>query len=260
MSASKQLLSAAITGRATREAHELRTFWEQIAGGSRAEWSSIVEFTLNTFGTALYCNRFAVGEIIELASRDFLCASGIPAISEPSKARFDLRVLGAGDSCKNISCKFVSERGTAYKSHVVLYNAQRTMATDMSLHPTLLFLMDEWWFLEPNAIKECGVDIKDHIKNTGDSVHLNFTILRELRARSYPYVCAHAIRYDKAACLKKPTSELTYELIKDYLNPHTPPVIRDYLHSKIGGLHSCVPAPVPVPATATLTTGAVLPI
>lgn len=205
-------------------------FWNSVMVAKKDSWLQIVEFMLNQFGTALHCNRFAVGEVIEYASRDLLGGLGVDVKCIPSAARIDMEVCNI-EGITGISSKFVSTKGSDSKSHVVLHNSQRTAATDTTLHPTLLFLMDEWWFLDPKLIKSLGIDVNQYIKNTSDSVHLKFTILDELRKKNYPYCLKQSISYNKEKCPRKATSELTYLILKDYLNPDTDETIRTYLKS-----------------------------
>jgi hypothetical protein len=208
----------------------LPQLWEAIAIGSKTEWSETVEFVLNTFGTALSCNRFAVGEVVEYATTEFLRSIGVDAVCLASVARIDVRVNNVA-GVSGISSKLVTTGG-----HVVLSNSQRTTATDLTLHPTILFLEKEWWFLDPVTIVSLGVDYKPYIKNTGDSVQLSFKLLAELRTKGYPYRLEHTLKYDRGACERKATSEVLFQMVKDLHHPDTDPVIKAYLRTKIDGL------------------------
>lgn len=202
-------------------------FWKKIKEGSKDKWIRITEFTLNNFGTALSCNRFAVGEVIEDATEVFLNDIGIISNCIPSAKRIDIQICNVS-GLDAISSKFVSTDG-----HVILHNAQRSVVTDKEVHPTLLFLMTEWWFIYPPHIKAMGIDISDkkYLSSTGDSLRLNFTLLDDLRAKNYPYFIKQGISYDKSKCKMKATSDLTYKIVNDLLNPDIPPVIRSYLEN-----------------------------
>ena len=198
---------------------------------ARRTFNKRVEYILNQFGTALSCNRFAIGECIEYAATDLLNEIGIRAEAVSSEKRIDIRINNVA-GLTAISSKYVSTG-----NHVILYNAQRTVATDMTLHPTLLFLANEWWLLIPSVIEKLGVSIKEYLKNTTDSVQLSFKMLASLRRLNYPYCLAHAIAYDKESCPKKATSEVLYRIVKDLLDPHLDPIIRQYLETQNNLLH-----------------------
>jgi hypothetical protein len=154
----------------------------------------------------------------------------VDAVCLASEARIDVRVNNV-TGVSGISSKLVTTGG-----HVVLSNSQRTTATDLTLHPTILFLEKEWWFLDPDTIASLGVDYKPYIKNTGDSVQLSFKLLAELRTKAYPYRLEHKLNYDRDACERKATSEVLFQMVKDLHHPDTDPVIKAYLRTKIDGL------------------------
>ena len=210
----------------------LATMWETIEKGSKTSWSEPVEFVLNTFGTALSCNRFAVGEVVEYATTEFLRSIGIDAVCLASEARIDVRINNV-TGVSGISSKLVTTG-----SHVILSNSQRKIATDLTLHPTLLFLTNEWWFLDPATIASLGVDIRPHIKSTGDSVHLSFKLLDELKEKGYPYRLNHLLKYDREACERKATSEVLFQLVKDLHHPDTDPAVKAYIKTKLDSLLS----------------------
>lgn len=207
-------------------------FWDEIVKGSKTQWKQVTEFMLHQFGTALSCNRFAVGEVIEDATGDFLQACGIQANCVPSAKRIDIAVENV-TNLTGLSSKFVSTG-----NHVILHNAQRKINTDFTVSPTLLFRMNEWWFLYPPLIAELGVDMKQHFKNTGDSLQLKFTILDELRKVNYPYHIEYSIYYDKSVARMKSVSDLTYTFVKDLHDPATPPAIREYLQKTLDAIPS----------------------
>jgi hypothetical protein len=204
--------------------------WDAVVKGNKTSWSEAVEFVLNTFGTALSCNRFAVGEVVEYATTEFLRSIGVDAVCLASEARIDVRVNNVA-GVSGISSKLVTT-GT----HVVLSNSQRKTATDLTLHPTILFLEKEWWFLDPATIASHGVDYKPYIKNTGDSVQLSFKLLGELKTKGYPYRLNYNLNYDREACERKATSEVLFQMVKDLHHPDTKPEIKAYLKTKIDGL------------------------
>jgi len=207
-------------------------FWKAVSDGSKDRWKQVTEFILNQFGTNLSCNRFAVGEVIEDATGDFLKACNIAAECVPSEKRIDINITNV-NTLIGLSSKFVSTG-----NHVILYNAQRSDVKDYNLSPTLLFLMNEWWFLYPPLIAELGINVKDYMNNTKDSLQLSFNLLNILRERNYPYHLDFNINYDKSTCLMKATSDLTYKIICDLHNPETPPAVRNYLQSLLDSIPS----------------------
>jgi len=210
----------------------IEEFWKAIEIGSKDRWKQINEFMLHHFGTALSCNRFAVGEIIEDATSDFLKVCGIDALCVPSAKRIDI-VIKNVKGLEGLSSKYVSTG-----NHVILHNSQRKTNTDLEMSSTLLFLPTEWWFLHPITIKELGLTITDYMKNTGDSLQLSFKLLDALRLKKYPYTMKVELLYDKSKCLKKATSDLTYHIINDVLNSETPEIIRQYLQKLLDSIPS----------------------
>ena len=215
--------------------------WERIKNGDKTEWKKITEFALNQFGTALSCNRFAIGEVIENATEKYLNDVGIQAACVPSAKRIDLTICNV-EGLTGLSSKFVSTDG-----HVILHNSQRKINTDLSIHPTLLFLIEEWWFLDPPTIAALGITIKDHLANNGDSLQLKFTLLAELKKKGYPYVTPVHLDYNKSTCAMKATSDLTYKILLDLLNPATAPYLQ--------GLLDSIPSRRPVSIEAQTTAG-----
>lgn len=203
----------------------LAEFWERIATGSKTYWTRQVEFVLNTYGTALACNRFAVGEVIEKCTATYLNSVGIQAVDVPSAKRYDTRIENV-EGLDALSLKFVST-----DTKVTLHNSQRKTNTDMTMIPTLLFRLKDWWFLHPPTIAALGVNVCDYMKNTGDSLELNFKLLQILADKGYPYHLDHATRYDKDACSKKATSDLLYLYVCDMLSEETPADKRAYLEA-----------------------------
>ncbi len=206
--------------------------WAAITNGdaARSTFNTRVEYILSQFGSALHCNRFTIGECFEHAATDFMNEVGIHAHAVSSKKRIDILINNVS-GLNALSSKFVSTG-----NHVILYNAQRTTATDMTLHPTILFRMNECWLLVPETIENMGISIKDFIKSTGDSVQLSFGLLKRLRESNYPYYLKHNIAYNKKMCANKSTSELLYRISKDLLDTDLDPIIRTYLETKMNSL------------------------
>ena len=204
--------------------------WDAVVKGCKGKWTTEVEFILGIFGTALSCNRFPIGESIEYGTTEYLRRIGVDARWLPSATRVDL-CLHNVTGLSGISSKFCSTN-----KEVTLHNSQRTTATDKTLHPTFLFLVDEWWFLYPPTIKSLGINPDDYIKNTKDSIHLKLSILKKLKELKYPYYFVHKIKYDKGTCPQKATSELFYQLVKDYLDPETLPANKAYIQTKLDAL------------------------
>lgn len=216
-------MAAAAAAAATRV--PLSEFWERVATGSKTSWTRQVEFVLQTFGTSLSCNRFAVGEVIEKCTCAYLNSVGIHAIDVPSAKRYDTRIENV-EGLEALSLKFVSTDG-----EVTLHNSQRKTNTDMTMIPTLLFRLKDWWFLHPPTIAALGINVCDFMKNTGDSLHLSFKLLSVLAEKGYPYHIEHTLRYDKDACSKKATSDLLYLYVCDMLSDETPAEKRAYLEA-----------------------------
>jgi len=156
--------------------------WDAVVKGCKCEWTALVERILNKFGAGLHCNRFTIGESIERKTVDFLRPLGIDADWLASAARYDIRIRNV-TSLSGISCKFSSG-----EDKVTLNNARRMTTGKPVLHHTLLFLIDEWWFLDPPTIESLGIDTDPYLIDGGSSVDLDIkNLLPKLRELKYPY-------------------------------------------------------------------------
>ncbi len=205
--------------------------WDAVVKGDKTSWMTPIEHILNKFGATLHCNRFAIGETIEKVTVGFLRPLGIDAEWLASAARYDIIIRNV-TSLSGISCKFSSG-----DDKVTLNNARRMTTGKPVLHHTLLFLIDEWWFLDPPTIELLGVDTTPYLIDGRSSVDLDIkNLLPKLRELKYPYYFKQKIEYNKKKCQHNSTSDLFYEILKDHLDPDTNPVIKAYLQKKFDSL------------------------
>jgi hypothetical protein len=79
--------------------------------------------------------------------------------------------------------------------------------------PTLLVTPTRWWLLLPDEINTF-VRLADYLKNTGDGLELNKSLLTELKRLHYPYTFDHVIETDKKTCKHQEINRIIYDVIK----------------------------------------------
>jgi hypothetical protein len=162
-------------------------------------------YMLKKFGNGLPCNRFATGTVNELLVRDFICKTGLRAVSNMQAKRIDMTVEGLVP----FSIKYSS--GGNIKLHNSL-GANR----DTTMVNTLLITPEHWWFLDIAEMAAVGVDYKEYLKEVADGLELKRTILTKLASKGYAHCMEVDLGLDDGeACENQSTADVFYAHICD---------------------------------------------
>ncbi len=173
----------------------------------KTEYKKLMIHLLEEYGTALHCNRFAIGNCHEYAIEDLVRSTGLTVENLSNAKRYDLKIKEFG----YLSIKYSST------GDIKLHNSNNVSNKDMSMVDTLLVTPTDWWILTTAEMTKVGVDVKEYLKNSGDGLQLKRTILTALAKNKYPHRFAHSIEIDKKKCKNKETSRVFYEYIKSQL-------------------------------------------
>ena len=182
-------------------------FVNKLKNQDKTEYRTLMVHLLEEYGTALHCNRFAIGNCHEYAIEDLVRATGLTVDNLSNAKRYDLNIKEFG----RLSIKYSST------GDIKLHNSNNVSNKDMSMVDTLLVTPTHWWILTTSEMVKVGVDVKEFLKNTDDGLQLKRTILTELTKKKYPHLFAHSIEVDKKACKHKETSRVFYDAIKEQL-------------------------------------------
>lgn len=156
-----------------------------------------LEYILNEYGTKLPCNRFAIGNSIEVLCGETLSNCGYVVELKQNAKRIDVFLKDYG----NLSIKFSST------GDITLHNSNSCINKDEKLIDTLLITTSKIYLLLNNRLVDYDIDLKNYLVNTGDSLKLKRSILTKLAEVKYPYVVNFHIHYDKENCKNRPTHE-----------------------------------------------------
>lgn len=182
-------------------------FMQILKAADKTKYSTLMRHLMLEFGTALHCNRFAIGNCNEYAIADLVRSTGLEVTEMQDASRVDQEVKGLG----KYSIKYSGS------GDIKLHNSNNISNTDMSMHNTLLVTPDEWWYLTPNDMATVGVNYKDYLKNTGDGLALKRSILTALKTGNYLHFFPFDIAVDKKQCKNRETSKVFYDAIKTKL-------------------------------------------
>ena len=185
----------------------VKNFVDKLKNQDKTEYKKLMVHLLEEYGTALHCNRFAIGNCHEYAIEDLVRATGLTVQNLQNEKRYDLNIKEFG----YLSIKYSST------GDIKLHNSNNVSNKDMSMVDTLLVTPTHWWVLTGEEMNKVGVDVKNYLKNTDDGLQLKRTILTELGKKEYPHVFAHCIEVDKKKCKHKETSRVFYDAIKEQL-------------------------------------------
>jgi hypothetical protein len=180
------------------------TFIKTLLEADKSKYSTLMKHLMAEYGTALHCNRFAIGNCNEYAIADVVRGTGLIVTEMQDASRVDQEVVGLG----KYSIKYSGS------GDIKLHNSNNVTNTDTTMHNTLLVTPDEWWYLTPEEMALVGVDYKTYLKNTGDGLSLKRTILAMLKAKGYKHFFQFDIAVDKKQCKNKETSKVFYDAIK----------------------------------------------
>jgi hypothetical protein len=179
-------------------------FIKTLLEADKSKYSTLMKHLMAEYGTALHCNRFAIGNCNEYAIADVVRGTGLKVTEMQDATRVDQEVVGLG----TYSIKYSGS------GDIKLHNSNNITNTDTTMHNTLLVTPDEWWYLTPEEMALVGVDYKMYLKNTGDGLSLKRTILSALKTSGYKHFFHFDIAVDKKQCKNKETSRVFYDAIK----------------------------------------------
>jgi hypothetical protein len=179
-------------------------FIKTLLEADKSKYSTLMKHLMAEYGTALHCNRFAIGNCNEYAIADVVRGTGLKVTEMQDATRVDQEVVGLG----TYSIKYSGS------GDIKLHNSNNITNTDTTMHNTLLVTPDEWWYLTPEEMALVGVDYKMYLKNTGDGLSLKRTILSALKTSGYKHFFHFDIAVDKRQCKNKETSRVFYDAIK----------------------------------------------
>lgn len=167
--------------------------WESISKNNHVfvgNHKKRIEYVLHEYGTTLPCNRFTIGNFIEDLLRDFLEQIGHDARAEPNAKRIDVVIKNYGP----LSVKYSST------SNIKLHNSNNSVNKDMTMTDLVLLTPKHMWLITNAALKSCGLDVNEFLKNTGDGLLLKRSILTAMQKVNYPYVMPVNLIHDKNTC------------------------------------------------------------
>ncbi len=176
-------------------------FWKRIINIQHlAIVKNKIEYLLNEFGTSEPCNRFDVGNTIEFILNDHIVESGFKVNELPNAKRYDVDV----ENYKKLSIKYSSG------GEITLHNSNSCVNTDLEMKDTILLTPESLYLITNEELVKHEIDIKEYLKNAGDSLKLKRSILKTLKIKNYPYIYDIHIAHDKQACKHRLCSKLFY--------------------------------------------------
>jgi hypothetical protein len=167
-----------------------------------------IEYLLNEFGTKEYCNRFDVGNCIEFIICEILNECGLEVDELPNAKRIDLNIK----RYKKISIKYSSI------GDITLHNSNSCINKDENMTDMLLITCNKIYLLTQNCLIKNKINIKEYLKNTGDSLKLKRKILKKIENINYPYIINFNININKKECKNRLTSKLFYKKMTEEYN------------------------------------------
>jgi hypothetical protein len=181
-----------------------KEFWDGIMSNPN-NIKNFCEYLLNEFGTKEPCNRFDVGNSIEFIISDYIKTCGFKVLELPNTKRFDIDV----DNYKKLSIKYSST------GDITLHNSNSSINKDIEMKDTILLTPDNLYLITDTELCKNNINIKDYIKNCGDSLKLKRTILKELKKINYPYIYEINIKHNKKNCKNRLCSKIFYDKLKE---------------------------------------------
>ena len=182
----------------------LDTFWDILKTQDKTEFKKLMKFLLEEYGTALHCNRFAIGNCHEYAISDLIRETSLETEVLQNAKRIDINIKGF----RKFSIKYSSG------GNVKLHNSNNSINTDVSMVDTLLVTPTRWWFLTQPEIEKLDIILKDYLKNTGDGLELTSGIFTILKTKGYPYMFDFDIGADKTCCKHAEINRIIYDAVK----------------------------------------------
>jgi hypothetical protein len=170
-----------------------------------------IEYLLEQFGTKEPCNRFDVGNSIEFIICNYIKSCGFKVTELPNAKRFDVDI----DNYKKLSIKYSSI------GDITLHNSNSCINKDIKMKDTILLTPCNLYLITNTELCKNNINIKDYIKNHGDSLKLKRKILKKLEQINYPYIYKINIKHNKKECKNRLCSKIFYnKFIEEYESLH----------------------------------------
>ena len=131
-----------ITNTTINKVVNLKSFWNNIITSNINKYMKEIEYLLNEFGTKQPCNRFDVGNVIELILFNLIRDIGYTISHLPNARRIDLVI----NDKLNISVKYSST------GDITLHNSNGHINTDMNICNTLLLTTEKIYIISKKNI------------------------------------------------------------------------------------------------------------
>ena len=132
---------------------------------------------LSIYGTSIRGNRFVVGNLLEFQLSDYIEKSGVKVEKLPNAKRVDLKLNNRFD----LSIKY-SKSGP-----IKLHNSNNCINKDMHMTNLILLTPKNLWLITNENLPSFGIDVKQYLKNNGDSLVLKRSLLTELGKINFKY-------------------------------------------------------------------------
>lgn len=170
-----------------------------------------IEYLLNEFGTKEPCNRFNIGNCIEIIMCELLKECGLHVTHLPNAKRVDMYIHRYG----SLSIKYSSV------GDITLHNSNSCVNKDESFTDLMLITKQKIYLITHSSLVRYGVQINDYIKNTGDSLKLKRKILNTLQRVGFPHVMDFKLHIDIQHCKNRLTNDLFYATFTKEYNAKT---------------------------------------
>ena len=172
------------------------------------EYKKKIEYLMHEFGTSKRCNRFDIGNCIELIINDFLKLIGFDVEHLPNAKRIDL--------CLNNNYKISIKYSSG--GDITLHNSNSSSNRDETMHDLLLLTPKYLYLITNSELLKNNIDIKEYIHNAKDSLKLKQKLLTKLKEIKYSYFMECKLNIDKKNSKNRSCYELFYETVmKDYI-------------------------------------------
>ena len=172
------------------------------------EYIKKIDYLMHEFGTSKQCNRFDIGNCIELIINEFLQLIGFDVEHLPNAKRIDL--------CLNKKYKISIKYSSG--GEITLHNSNSSANRDETMHDLLLLTPDYLYLITNSELLKNNIDIKEYIHNAKDSLKLKAKLLTKLKEINYPYFIECKLNIDKKNCKNRSCYEVFYDTVmKDYI-------------------------------------------
>lgn len=168
-------------------------FWIKLSTADKSHMVRNIELYLWNYGTSLPCNRFDVGNSIELEFTRFVQSIGSTARHTTHATRTDVDIEGVGA----VSLKYSSG------GNVTLHNVRSGVNKDFALHPTIVLRPEGLYLLETTMMAAASMDVKDYLRDDKSSLTMKGVVFADIRRKANHLHIPLVIRTFKKECLAK---------------------------------------------------------